>query len=153
VQLQSTHRRRDAIVCVNAARTPRRQQDCDVWTSCAQEREELHRIGGDLWRFTSIRTLEVFRLDDETWRMLKTWHGDVTVNAKPFDAVALDLAALWERLLPLYPESDASATVPASLSGAPPHCAPMNCSAAGSNDVGSPDKSVPSMPSHVPRAV
>jgi hypothetical protein len=26
-----------------------------------------------------IRTLEVFRLDGETWRMIKTWHGDVKV--------------------------------------------------------------------------
>lgn len=49
----------------------------------------------------AIRTLEVFRLDGETWRMLKTWHGDVSVNAEPFDAVALDLAALWEKLPPI----------------------------------------------------
>ena len=51
----------------------------------------------------AIRTLEVFRLDGETWRMLKTWHGNVTVNAEPFDAIALDLAALWERLPPSTP--------------------------------------------------
>ena len=46
----------------------------------------------------SIRTLEVFRLDGASWRMIKTWHGDVVVNAEPFDALALDLAVLWERL-------------------------------------------------------
>ena len=45
-----------------------------------------------------IRTLEVFRLDGETWRMIKTWHGDVKVRAEPFDAVELDLAVLWEAL-------------------------------------------------------
>ena len=48
----------------------------------------------------TIRTLEVFRLDGPTWCMIKTWHGDVSVNAEPFDAIALDLTALWERLPP-----------------------------------------------------
>jgi Uma2 family endonuclease len=47
-----------------------------------------------------IRTLEVFRLDGATWRMLKAWHGDVKVRAEPFDAVELDLAVLWEALPP-----------------------------------------------------
>ena len=47
-----------------------------------------------------VRTLEVFRLDGETWRMIKTWHGDVRVRAEPFDAVELDLALLWESLPP-----------------------------------------------------
>jgi Uma2 family endonuclease len=43
-----------------------------------------------------IRTLEVFRLDGETWRMLKTWHGDVKVRAEPFDAIELELGSLWK---------------------------------------------------------
>ena len=47
-----------------------------------------------------IRTLEVFRLDGDTWRMIKTWHGDVKVRAEPFDAIELDLALLWEALPP-----------------------------------------------------
>jgi Uma2 family endonuclease len=46
----------------------------------------------------SVRTLEIFRLDGETWRMVKTWHGDVKVRAEPFDAVELDLTVLWEAL-------------------------------------------------------
>ena len=45
-----------------------------------------------------VRTLEIFRLDGETWRMVKTWHGDVRVRAEPFDAIELDLALLWEAL-------------------------------------------------------
>jgi Uma2 family endonuclease len=48
----------------------------------------------------SIRTLEVFKLDGDTWRMLKTWHGDVIVRAEPFDAIDLQLGILWERLPP-----------------------------------------------------
>ncbi len=47
-----------------------------------------------------VRTLEVFRLDGDTWRMIKTWHGDVRVRAEPFDAVELDLALLWQSLPP-----------------------------------------------------
>jgi Uma2 family endonuclease len=45
-----------------------------------------------------IRTLEVFRLDGDTWRMLRTWHDDVVIRAEPFDAIEIDLAVLWEGL-------------------------------------------------------
>jgi Uma2 family endonuclease len=47
-----------------------------------------------------IRTLEVFRLDGDTWRMLKTWHDTVLVRAEPFEAMDLDLGLLWESLSP-----------------------------------------------------
>jgi Uma2 family endonuclease len=50
-----------------------------------------------------IRTLEVFRLDGETWRMIKTWHDDVVVRAEPFDAIEIDLTGLWETLPPRTP--------------------------------------------------
>jgi Uma2 family endonuclease len=43
-----------------------------------------------------IKTLEVFQLDRESWRMLKTFHGDIHVRAQPFDAMELELGALWE---------------------------------------------------------
>jgi len=43
-----------------------------------------------------IATLEVFRLDG-AWRLVGTWKGDCKVRAEPFDAVELDLAALWSR--------------------------------------------------------
>jgi len=48
----------------------------------------------------TLRTLEVFRLDGDTWRMLKVWSDDAKVRAEPFDAIELDLGALWERLPP-----------------------------------------------------
>ncbi len=44
-----------------------------------------------------VRTLEVVRLDGEGWRLVNTEHGAVKVRAEPFDAVELDLAALWAR--------------------------------------------------------
>lgn len=44
-----------------------------------------------------LATLEVYRLDGDGWRMVKTFRGDVKVRVEPFDAVEIDLAWLWER--------------------------------------------------------
>jgi Uma2 family endonuclease len=41
------------------------------------------------------QTLEVFRLDGETYRLLDTHAGPCRVRAEPFDAVEIDLAPLW----------------------------------------------------------
>jgi Uma2 family endonuclease len=43
------------------------------------------------------RTLEVFRLDGATYRLVATHRDDVVVHAEPFDAVGLELGALWAR--------------------------------------------------------
>jgi Uma2 family endonuclease len=43
------------------------------------------------------QTLEVYRLEGERWLLLGTHRGPVTVRAEPFDAVDLDLSALWIR--------------------------------------------------------
>jgi Uma2 family endonuclease len=43
----------------------------------------------------ALRTLEVFRLDAEGWRLVLSVAGDTTVRAEPFDAVDLDLSAIW----------------------------------------------------------
>ncbi|WP_395833190.1 Uma2 family endonuclease [Archangium violaceum] len=45
----------------------------------------------------SIRTLEVFRLENGNWSMLGTHEGEVTVNAEPFEVLTLDLGRLWRR--------------------------------------------------------
>lgn len=45
----------------------------------------------------SLRTLEVFRLENGSWSMLGTHEGEVKVNAEPFEALSLDLGRLWER--------------------------------------------------------
>jgi Uma2 family endonuclease len=42
------------------------------------------------------RTLEVLRLDGETYRIVLTAGGDSLVRAEPFDAIELELAALWQ---------------------------------------------------------
>jgi Uma2 family endonuclease len=41
------------------------------------------------------RTLEVFQLQDGQWKTVGTWEGDAKVRAVPFDAIELDLSALW----------------------------------------------------------
>jgi len=43
------------------------------------------------------RTLEVYQLDSGSWRLISSAAGDVLVRAVPFDAVEVDLAALWAR--------------------------------------------------------
>jgi Uma2 family endonuclease len=43
------------------------------------------------------RTLEVYRLDGDSWRLVSSAAGDVKVLAEPFDAVELDLTILWAR--------------------------------------------------------
>lgn len=42
------------------------------------------------------KSLEVYRLVEGKWREVDTYEGDVVVRAEPFDAIALDLAALWK---------------------------------------------------------
>jgi hypothetical protein len=43
----------------------------------------------------NLKTLEVFRLDGETWRLLGTHVGEEKIRAEPFDAVELELGRLW----------------------------------------------------------
>jgi Uma2 family endonuclease len=41
------------------------------------------------------RTLEVFRLADGSWLMESAHSGDELVRAVPFDAIEIELGALW----------------------------------------------------------
>ena len=43
------------------------------------------------------RTLEIFRLDGESYRLIATYAADQPCRAEPFDAIELDLGALWQR--------------------------------------------------------
>lgn len=43
------------------------------------------------------KTLEVLRLDGLTYRLIATEAGDSPIRAEPFDAIELDLGALWAR--------------------------------------------------------
>lgn len=43
------------------------------------------------------RSLEVFRRDGNEYRLVQTFADDARVRAEPFDAIELELAALWMR--------------------------------------------------------
>ena len=42
-------------------------------------------------------TLEVFRLDGDSWRLVTSVAGAVQIAAKPFDAIEMNLARIWAR--------------------------------------------------------
>jgi Uma2 family endonuclease len=51
-----------------------------------------------VWLLDPIdKHLEVYALDASAkrWREVRTYHGDTPVRAAPFDAIELDLSALW----------------------------------------------------------
>lgn len=51
---------------------------------------------GHLWLCDPrIHTLEVYRLEGGRWSEVETYAGDVKARIEPFEALALDLAALW----------------------------------------------------------
>jgi Uma2 family endonuclease len=43
-----------------------------------------------------VRTLEVRRLDGETYRTIHVWRDSAVVRAEPFDAIELEVGPLWE---------------------------------------------------------
>lgn len=42
-----------------------------------------------------VKSLEVFRLEAAKWTLVETFSGDDRVRAEPFDAIELNLPALW----------------------------------------------------------
>ena len=42
-----------------------------------------------------LRTVEALRLESGRYLLLGTWRGDAKVRIEPFDAVELELSALW----------------------------------------------------------
>ena len=51
---------------------------------------------GHLWLLDPTeRTLEVLRLREGAWTILDVYTGDAVVRAVPFDAIELELGALW----------------------------------------------------------
>lgn len=45
------------------------------------------------------RILEVLERGGERWTILDTFHGEERVRARPFDAIELDLSALWADII------------------------------------------------------
>jgi Uma2 family endonuclease len=44
-----------------------------------------------------LQTLEAFALDSSAYRLLGVWRGDASVRIPPFEALELELGALWAR--------------------------------------------------------
>ena len=44
-----------------------------------------------------LRMLEVYRLEGGRWSLIETYEDDEKVRAEPFDAVELELGAIWAR--------------------------------------------------------
>ena len=44
-----------------------------------------------------LRTLEVYRYEDEAWSLLGVYEESQQVYAEPFEALGLELSALWQR--------------------------------------------------------
>jgi Uma2 family endonuclease len=44
-----------------------------------------------------VRTLEAYRLEGSRWTLLGTWTGEAHVRVEPFEALELELGALWAR--------------------------------------------------------
>ena len=55
------------------------------------------------------KSLEIFRLRDGMWVVVAVHFGDERVRAEPFDAIELDLAALWADVSPPTKASEAAA--------------------------------------------
>ena len=51
-----------------------------------------------VWHLDPLaQSLQVFRLEGAAYVLVGGWRGDVEVRAEPFDAVPLELGALWQR--------------------------------------------------------
>ncbi len=45
------------------------------------------------------RTLEALRNDNGLWTLLGTWRDEARIRVEPFDAIELELAVLWHRVV------------------------------------------------------
>jgi len=78
---------------------------CEVLSESTEARDRADKMpiyAGEkvrhIWLVDPIaRTLEVFRLEGERWTLLGTWRDDALVRGEPFDAIELELGALWKR--------------------------------------------------------
>ena len=53
---------------------------------------------GHVWLLDPrLQTLEALALDSSAYRLLGTWRGDARAHIPPFDALELELSALWAR--------------------------------------------------------
>jgi Uma2 family endonuclease len=78
---------------------------CEVLSPSTERLDRARKMGvyareavGHLWLVNPVlRMLEVYRLEGGRWVVLGTYADAETVRAEPFEALALNLGALWTR--------------------------------------------------------
>jgi len=77
---------------LHAYTLPRKRENTRVKKLPIYQRERVAHV----WLVDPIaRTLEIFRLDGDTYRFIVTYADEETCRAEPFDAIELELGALW----------------------------------------------------------
>jgi Uma2 family endonuclease len=78
---------------------------CEVLSPATQGRDRVAKmriysreVVSHTWLVDPVeQVLEVFRREGTSWLRVQSGSGDETLRAEPFDAIELELAALWER--------------------------------------------------------
>ena len=78
---------------------------CEVLSPSTAARDrtrKMHHYAGahvqHVWLLDpNLRTLEVFRLDGNGWRLVLSTASDAAIRAEPFEAVEIDMAGVWAR--------------------------------------------------------
>jgi Uma2 family endonuclease len=78
---------------------------CEVLSPSTEARDRADKVPiyaregiGHVWLVDPIAcTLEAFRLDGQTYRLMGTSRDEARVRIEPFEAVELELATLWRR--------------------------------------------------------
>lgn len=82
---------------------------CEILSPAAEKRDRALKLqiyarerAPHAWLVNPTqRTLEVLRLAGDKWLNVDVFHDDQRVRAEPFDAIVLELGALWADLAPL----------------------------------------------------
>ena len=77
---------------------------CEVLSPCTRRIDRIRKLPlyasfevAHAWLVDpEARTLEVFRLEGGRWMLAGTYDGTAEVRAEPFDAIVIELGALWE---------------------------------------------------------
>lgn len=78
---------------------------CEVLSASTEQRDRADKVPiyaregvSHVWMVDpEIETLEVFRLDGETYRLVVTERGSCTCRVEPFAEIELNLGLLWTR--------------------------------------------------------
>jgi len=77
---------------------------CEILSPATERIDRVHKLPiyaregvGHAWLINpEARTLEVYRRSGDAWLLVTSHEEDDVVRAEPFDAVALELKALWD---------------------------------------------------------